>query len=196
MNRPGGCGKRAVRGNLREKAREVEGRGTALGDFPDASGTVRVSRSARRLFSRAEVRTVSAVASRGAKPLNFPGVTVLVVDDNEDFRTILATWIEEEFHRPVCVACDGQEATLAFTDPGRDPPVLVLLDLEMPIMDGRTFLGWLRAHVAPLPRVVLVSASSSLPKVAKELGVEHAAKPITVARLRELLAERPGVSAP
>jgi two-component system, OmpR family, response regulator CpxR len=113
---------------------------------------------------------------------------VLVVDDNEDFRTILATWIDEEFHRPVAVACDGRQATHAFTNLGSAQPGLVLLDLEMPVMDGRAFLAWLRENVTPMPRVVLVSASPNLLRVAKELGVEHAAKPVTVVRLRELLS--------
>jgi CheY-like chemotaxis protein len=113
---------------------------------------------------------------------------VLVVDDNEDFRTLLATWIEVDFQRPVSVACDGQDAMRFFTDDERPRPGLVLLDLEMPIMDGRAFFGWLQEHVSPPPRVVLVSASSTLPRVARELGVEHAAKPVTAARLRGLLA--------
>jgi len=114
---------------------------------------------------------------------------VLVVDDNEDFRSILASWISEDLNRPVVVACDGQDATRFFTDPGLTPPRVVLLDLEMPVMDGRTLYVWLTVHVSPLPRVVLVSASSTLSKVATELGVAHAAKPVTVERLRALLAD-------
>lgn len=114
---------------------------------------------------------------------------VLVVDDNEDFRTILATWIGEDLRRPVAVAFDGQDATRYFTEPGLTRPGVVLLDLEMPVMDGRAFLAWLRVHASPLPRVVLVSASSTLAKVAAELDVPYAAKPVTVAGLRALLGE-------
>lgn len=113
---------------------------------------------------------------------------ILVVDDNEEFRTLLGTWIAEDLGHGVLLARDGLDATRFFSDPASPMPRLVLLDLEMPGMDGRGLVAWLRAHAAPMPRVVLVSASPRLARVAAELEVDaYLDKPITLPRLRAVL---------
>ncbi|MBX3466176.1 MAG: response regulator [Planctomycetes bacterium] len=113
---------------------------------------------------------------------------VLVVDDHEDFRCLLAAWIGDELRLPVRLACDGLDAQRFFTDPGQPAPAVVLLDLEMPGLDGRGLFAWLRQHARPMPRVFLVSASTSLARVAAELEVDgYLPKPVTLPGLRRAL---------
>lgn len=57
---------------------------------------------------------------------------ILVVEDHDDIRDMMAIFIEELGFEPI-VATDGQEAVdLA----NRHIPQLVLMDLAMPVMDG------------------------------------------------------------
>lgn len=93
-----------------------------------------------------------------------PGTTsisrsILVVDDDEDVRDTLRDALQFE-GLAVVVAHNGQEAvdTLRAND---QISWLVLLDLTMPIMDGRAFLG-VRARdaaLADIPVIVLTAGS-------------------------------------
>ncbi|HWR97978.1 MAG TPA: chemotaxis response regulator protein-glutamate methylesterase [Candidatus Methanoperedens sp.] len=128
---------------------------------------------------------------------------VLVVDDSAYHRRTLSRIIGAAGDFEVVgTATDGEEAirkvvTLA--------PDLLTLDLEMPRMDGYTFLRWLmRTH--PLP-VLVVSSRESNKSVfrALELGAaDFVLKPVSyaserlgqiegelVAKLREIAAARP-----
>ena len=104
-------------------------------------------------------------------------VRVLIVDDSAVVRTVLARGLAQE----------GLEVAGAAADPyaARDlillkKPDVLTLDLEMPRMDGLTFLGRLMAH-HPLPVVVLSSltqARSEMALRALEAGaVDVMAKP-------------------
>ena len=81
--------------------------------------------------------------------------TILVVDDGPDARELLAKTVSKAGHHPVCAA-NGWEGLLALDDRRVD---LILLDLMMPGMDGRTFLRILRndQRYGHLP-VILVTA--------------------------------------
>ncbi|MFN2571457.1 MAG: response regulator [Gemmatimonadales bacterium] len=64
--------------------------------------------------------------------------SVLLVDDDDDMRTALRHFLADEgFH--VHTARNGLEALTRLKE--IDPPGLILLDLMMPIMDGRQFLA-------------------------------------------------------
>lgn len=80
---------------------------------------------------------------------------ILVVDDTEANRILLQEILELEGHR-VLLAVDGAEALRAVTD---GAPDLVLLDVNMPGMDGLEVCRRLRAdaRTASLP-VILVTA--------------------------------------
>ncbi len=56
---------------------------------------------------------------------------ILIVEDNEDIRTILKYNLELDGHE-ISLACNGNEA-LEMMD---EPPDLILLDIMMPVMDG------------------------------------------------------------
>jgi two-component system response regulator MprA len=86
--------------------------------------------------------------------------SILVVDDDDEVR--------ETLHDAICfeglnveIAHDGREA-LEKLRADRHAPWLVLLDLMMPVMDGRAFLKELRdgdAALARTPVIVLTAGS-------------------------------------
>src|SRR5688572_15836232 len=83
---------------------------------------------------------------------------VLVVDDDSDFRNILAWTLEDEGYR-VLAARDGQNA-LELLLREEELPSLILLDLLMARMDGWTLRRELerRFKDANLPIVVMTAA--------------------------------------
>ncbi len=124
-----------------------------------------------------------------------PPIRVLLVDDSEAIREGLGRILES-----VCgavlvgVAADGEEA---LREAQRLRPDLVLLDLQMPRMDGFTFLRLLMAR-QPTP-VVVISAQAKKTDVFKalELGaLDFVPKPegdVPLEALQEALVEKCGL---
>lgn len=107
---------------------------------------------------------------------------VLVVDDDLDIREALAE-ILEEHGATVTTAIHGEDA-LAKLRVGPRPNV-ILLDLMMPVLDGRGFCERLRSEgdFAELPIVVL-SADREVEAIACELGAATCLpKPVDLDRL-------------
>jgi len=78
---------------------------------------------------------------------------ILIVDDEEAIREVVATLLEAQGYQCAAVA-NGREAV----DYLRDNPVdLVLSDMIMPEMSGMQLLAWLRTHHQEFP-VVMVTA--------------------------------------
>jgi CheY-like chemotaxis protein len=88
---------------------------------------------------------------------DFAPATLLVVDDNQTNRELMAG-IFEKTHHQVQFANNGREALACLAKTKLD---LVLLDIRMPVMDGRTTLAEIRkqASLVSLP-VIAVTASS------------------------------------
>jgi two-component system, chemotaxis family, chemotaxis protein CheY len=63
---------------------------------------------------------------------------ILVVEDNQDLRQALAEFLGQEGYF-VATARNGQDGLLQLLEE-RDPPDLILLDMKMPVKDGRQFL--------------------------------------------------------
>lgn len=94
-----------------------------------------------------------------------PGSRVLVVDDSPYTRQVLRDMLEAD---PLVGEVDGAgNGQIALDKALHRPPDLVLLDLQMPVMDGFTFLRLFRRHSA-VP-VLVVSALSDLGHVEKSL---------------------------
>jgi CheY-like chemotaxis protein len=110
---------------------------------------------------------------------------VLVVDDDAEIReTFVDVLLENGFE--AVGATDGCEALTHLRDPA-DRWALVLLDLMMPNMDGRTFRQEQMAddQLASIP-VVVVSAATEVDDAADALGAAAAVtKPV---RLVDLVA--------
>jgi signal transduction histidine kinase/DNA-binding response OmpR family regulator len=104
----------------------------------------------------------------GAVDFNdFTPSTLLVVDDNPTNRAYMAG-IFEKTHHQVHFANNGQEALECL---GKAKPDVVLLDIRMPVMDGRTALAEIRKQpsLASLP-VIAVTASS---KAGEEMELQR-----------------------
>ena len=107
------------------------------------------------------------------------------MDDDADMRVGVADCLGEAGHL-VVEAANGAAAleALAFLP---TPPCLVLLDLSMPVMDGRTFLRQLRDHprLQHVP-VCIFTAETDLDRVHGAQRVIR--KPIGPQRLIECVA--------
>lgn len=83
---------------------------------------------------------------------------IILLVDNEAFVRKTGERLLEELGYSVVVASNGKEALARYQE-NRDKIVLVILDLAMPVMDGKETLIRLRA-IDPSVRVVLSSAQA------------------------------------
>ncbi|MCX8038980.1 MAG: response regulator [Planctomycetota bacterium] len=122
---------------------------------------------------------------------------VLIVDDNRLMRDMIKRSVELSGLEISCVdmANDGREALEKLRAAWYD---LVLLDINMPVMNGEQFLQALRSDLALRDTlVIVVSTESSVPRIARlrELGAGFVHKPFTpeelIAAVRALLARPP-----
>lgn len=98
--------------------------------------------------------------------------SVMVIDDDAATARMISLALREDGYA-VQSACDGQDA-LGKLEPGA--PDVIVLDLEMPRMDGRSFYRELRARGLETP-VVIVSAYDACAGQ-RELGADtYLAKP-------------------
>src|SRR3954452_6058534 len=102
-----------------------------------------------------------------------PPIDVMVVDDSAVIRQRLKSIIESDPHFRVILAADPYEAVAILS---KSVPGVIVLDVEMPRMDGLTFLRKLmRQH--PMP-VVLCTDQAERAVTALEMGaIEVIAKP-------------------
>lgn len=106
---------------------------------------------------------------------------ILVVDDNELQREVVADVLASEGHE-VAVAATGAEALAAAR---ATPPDVVVLDLMLPDIDGATVLASLRADPALAALRVVVTTGVRSSSVRRLPGVDAALfKPF---EMRELL---------
>ena len=116
------------------------------------------------------------------------GASVLIAEDDYNFRDTLEDALIEDGHRVVC-ARNGAEALVALNRLPR--PALVLLDLHMPVMDGVTFLHELRKRpdhddfeVAVMSALVDPEWFAKLPGVIRALR-----KPFDIGEIQALVAD-------
>ncbi len=107
--------------------------------------------------------------------------TVLVVDDDTSILDTVSSILSGEGY-DVVSAATGQEALAAVA---RKQPLLILLDMRMPVMDGWAVARALREQGINVP-IVVMTAAESAERWADEVGAEgYLAKPFG---LDELLA--------
>jgi DNA-binding response OmpR family regulator len=108
--------------------------------------------------------------------------TILVVDDKEELRVLLKSYLEQEGFR-VVTAVNGREALFVAR---QEKPNLIVLDLMMPEMGGYEFM---RAHSreADTPTIILTAKLDENDKIlGLELGADdYVTKPFS---MRELTA--------
>ena len=123
------------------------------------------------------------------KPLHI----LLVEDDQVDQMNVKRAFERNNIMNPLYIAENGVEA-LAMLRDGRVPDArrLILLDLNMPMMNGIEFLKKLRAddNLSATPVVVLTTSNDEQDKVqAYNLNVAgYLLKPVTFSNFVELTA--------
>jgi DNA-binding response OmpR family regulator len=123
---------------------------------------------------------------------------ILVVDDEPKIVRLARDYLEKNGYR-VTIAADGQTA---LTVARREKPDLIVLDLMLPIMDGREVCKILRRESA-VPIIMLTALAEEIDQVTGlEIGADdYITKPFSpralVARVRALLRRTRGeVKAP
>ena len=137
-------------------------------------------------------RLVALLRPRGESA---DGQPILVVDDDPGVRALLCTLLADAGYR-VIEAADGQAALALLA---QVPVAAVITDVQMPRMDGPTFVRRCRAQRAAVPPIVAISASLSGLLEAADAGVDATlAKPFDVEDLFHLIRGLvpPGISVP
>ena len=114
--------------------------------------------------------------------------SILVADDESPIRLMLRTALESQGY-DVAEAADGQSALDAVN---RAAPDLMVLDLNMPGMDGLTVLERMKSLAGMRPRVIVLTAYGSIPAAVKatHLGAANVLeKPLTPRVLRASIKE-------
>ncbi|VAX35708.1 Chemotaxis regulator - transmits chemoreceptor signals to flagellar motor components CheY [hydrothermal vent metagenome] len=113
---------------------------------------------------------------------------VMLVDDSKTIRRIQRSILEQLGYTEIEEACDGQDAlsrVAAFQ------PTLILLDWNMPNMDGLTFLKNFRQKDTATP-VIMVTTESEKTRVIEAIraGVNnYVVKPFTPDLLQQRIRE-------
>ena len=115
----------------------------------------------------------------------FCGRKILVVDDNE-INMEIETEILTDLGFEVDTAADGDIAVKKMQSPQASEYALIIMDIQMPRMDGRTATRQIRSlpdkKLAAIPIIALsANAFVSDKKLSRESGMdEHLAKPVDV----------------
>ena len=93
---------------------------------------------------------------------------LLIEDDDIDAMTVRRTLKELGATNPLDRAVDGECALDLLRDPGQPRPGLILLDLNMPRMNGIEFLSEVKrdASLCRIPVVVLTTSSEQGDRIA------------------------------
>jgi two-component system chemotaxis response regulator CheY len=121
--------------------------------------------------------------------------SIMIVEDDDDIREMLRLVLECSGYR-VATARDGLEAWDSLAQGER--PVLIILDLMMPRMDGEQFLKKLRASSGSSISVVVMSGHPGAIQTARDLKADASLiKPVELEDLLDTI-ERfvPGTAAP
>jgi CheY-like chemotaxis protein/nitrogen-specific signal transduction histidine kinase len=145
------------------------------------------------------LRRVAAASSKPApqpaepsEPIEGVGIRVLAAEDNGINQLVLRTLLEQVGVSPVIVGT-GREAVEAWA---REPWDLILMDVQMPEMDGPTATGVIRARERaeqrPRTPIVALTANAMAHQVSEYLqsGMDDfVAKPIEASRLYAVIQD-------
>lgn len=162
---------------LQRLAEEAGARGWIRKASPFSPG--RLARQVRKLLLDREREHAARPAPARA----------LVVDDSFTMRQILRRVLEDA-EIQVEEACHGREA-LEVIGARDEPPGLLLVDLNMPEMDGYELVTEVRAqHDASRVRILMVTSETDLTRIQRALAAgadEYLMKPFSGASVREKL---------
>ncbi len=114
---------------------------------------------------------------------------ILLVDDSKTMRNIQKAVLTQLGHTDLQEACDGQDAlskAVAFK------PELMLVDWNMPVIDGLTFVKTYRAQVSKTTPIIMVTTEAEKSRVIEAIkaGVNnYVVKPFTPDMLSQRISE-------
>lgn len=99
---------------------------------------------------------------RGRKPI------LLVEDDRVDAMTVKRALGDLKITNPLDITTNGEEALAFLRDPEKEMPCIILLDLNMPKMNGIEFLQIVKndENLKRIPVVVLTTSREEEDKIA------------------------------
>lgn len=140
-----------------------------------------------------EVAENDATAISADQISKFDGKKILLVEDNELNREIAGT-ILNEFGCTVFEASDGQVALDMISKASVGDYDIVLMDVQMPVMDGYEATGRIRKLDSPISDIPIIAMTANAfeedQKAALEAGMNgHIAKPIDIGILVRILSK-------
>jgi len=116
---------------------------------------------------------------------------LLVEDDQVDTMTVTRALKESHVTNPLVHLENGEDAVNYLRDPQKEKPCIILLDLNMPIMNGIEFLQVVKndGKLRCIPVVVLTTSEEQQDKVNSfNLGVAgYMAKPVDYRQFVEVM---------
>jgi len=108
---------------------------------------------------------------------------ILLVDDEPDFLEPIAFWLESKKYK-VRTAPNGEEAIKLIK---KEIPNIVLLDINMPVMNGIETLKHIRENYGDLPVIMITAEIEKLPAL-QDMGISgFFPKEGTLQQLEQLL---------
>ena len=122
-------------------------------------------------------------------------LAILLVEDHP-INQMIATLLLEKLGHNVVAANDGQAAVDQFPQATWD---LILMDIQMPVMDGLQATRLIRAMEQPNHRTPIVAMTANTGETEQqaclEAGMdEHLSKPVSVIAIDQLLARLANIS--
>jgi CheY-like chemotaxis protein len=111
-------------------------------------------------------------------------ITIAIVEDNPLVVEFLSAVLSDAGYA-VCVYSDGRSALTAII---AQPPALVLLDLELPVMSGEEVLAHVRQQLGTALPIVIMTASTRRWDWAAQGATAFLTKPFDVPELLTCVA--------
>ncbi|WP_216243132.1 ATP-binding protein [Faecalicatena faecalis] len=127
-------------------------------------------------------------------PFQFTGMRLMLAEDNQMNREIAAEILTSVGFKVDC-AVDGKDAVEQFSSSAPDTYQLILMDIQMPVMDGYEAAEHIRASDHPQAKTIPIfamTANAFTEDINKALasGMNgHIAKPLDVAKMLETLSK-------
>lgn len=168
------------------------------GDLPTALDSVLLKALAKDPAHRQQTVEQLRHELQNARAKSAEPTRILVAEDEDDFRALLELKLRAEFPEADVEAVPNGQALLEAFD--RKPASVVILDLQMPVLDGTAVTVLLRARPASTLVPILVLTASGGPsewKLLSSLGADRfLLKPVdlddVVAMVRRTVKERAG----
>jgi CheY-like chemotaxis protein len=121
-----------------------------------------------------------------------PKPILLVEDDSVDAMTVKRAVRDLQVNHSIIHSLNGEEAMKYLTSPNMEKPFIILLDLNMPKMNGIEFLKVMKAHpeLKTIPVVVLTTSKERQDVLDSfELGASgYMVKPVDYSKFVEILS--------